>query len=400
MLAVEWLDPLFIGGHWVPQLIEYAGGEDVLGFAGEPSEVVDWEVAAATKPDLVLVMPCGRTADQARDEALDHYDKLAALGADRIIIAVEANAYFSRARPPPCRRPRAPQPPPAPHHRHPAARGQLARGAVGVRARRGDGRPASGAPRGRPESPGSGQRLRRRETTSRSRAARCLQRDRYAVPAGEGERCPWPTAGQLCPDRAVTTTRYPGAPASDNPDLRRCRLAGRRPAVGGSIRKPPRFRRSIGRLRPHDGRDAGVAVSLEQARLRQRAAPLPAHLEVERRNLGVECDHCYPRRTRRPRSGRPAPFYAFAYSFACLCPAQALGGRHRDRFQVPAALDGVLVEAADERRERFVGGGGATRGSARRREPRRSGYRRPSTGARTPRNRVASRRRSPARARR
>lgn len=98
VLAVEWLDPLFIGGHWVPQLIEYAGGEDVLGFAGEPSEVVDWEVAAATKPDLVLVMPCGRTADQARDEALDHHDKLAALGADRII-AVEANAYFSRPGP-------------------------------------------------------------------------------------------------------------------------------------------------------------------------------------------------------------------------------------------------------------------------------------------------------------
>lgn len=98
VLAVEWLDPLYIGGHWVPQLIEYAGGEDPLGLPGEPSEVFDWEVAKATEPDIVLVMPCGRTADEAREEALEHYDKLASLGADRII-AVEANAYFSRPGP-------------------------------------------------------------------------------------------------------------------------------------------------------------------------------------------------------------------------------------------------------------------------------------------------------------
>ncbi len=63
VLAVEWLDPLYIGGHWVPQLIDYAGGEDPLGLPGEPSEVFDWEVAKATEPDIVLVMPCGRTAE-------------------------------------------------------------------------------------------------------------------------------------------------------------------------------------------------------------------------------------------------------------------------------------------------------------------------------------------------
>ncbi|MBO9534922.1 MAG: ABC transporter substrate-binding protein [Solirubrobacteraceae bacterium] len=98
VLAIEWLDPLFIGGHWVPQMIDYAGGEDVLGMPGEPSEVFDWDVAKASEPDIVLIMPCGRTALEAREEALEHFGKLEQLGASRII-AVEANAYFSRPGP-------------------------------------------------------------------------------------------------------------------------------------------------------------------------------------------------------------------------------------------------------------------------------------------------------------
>ncbi len=98
VLAVEWLDPLFIGGHWVPQMIDYAGGEDVLGLPGEHSETMPWEVAAAASPDVVIVMPCGRGVDEAREEALGHWDKLAVLGADKIY-AVNASAYFSRPGP-------------------------------------------------------------------------------------------------------------------------------------------------------------------------------------------------------------------------------------------------------------------------------------------------------------
>ena len=98
VLAVEWLDPLFIGGHWVPQMIDYAGGEDVLGLPGEHSETVPWEVAQATKPDVVLVMPCGRSTEEAREEALEYWDQLSALGADKIY-AVNASAYFSRPGP-------------------------------------------------------------------------------------------------------------------------------------------------------------------------------------------------------------------------------------------------------------------------------------------------------------
>lgn len=98
VLAIEWLDPLFIGGHWVPQMIDYAGGQDVLGLPGEKSDVYPWEVAAATKPDVVFVMPCGRSVDEANDEALEHWDKIAALGADHVY-AVNASAYFSRPGP-------------------------------------------------------------------------------------------------------------------------------------------------------------------------------------------------------------------------------------------------------------------------------------------------------------
>lgn len=98
VLAVDWLDPLFVGGHWVPQMIDLAGGEDVLGMPGEPSVEQPWEVAIAAKPDVVIVMPCGRTTDQAYKEARLRWDQLAALGADRVI-AVDASAYFSRPGP-------------------------------------------------------------------------------------------------------------------------------------------------------------------------------------------------------------------------------------------------------------------------------------------------------------
>jgi iron complex transport system substrate-binding protein len=65
VVALEWLDPPFAAGHWTPQLIEFAGGDDVLGFAGEPSEEVTWEAVAAVAPDVVIVMPCGYDAEIA-----------------------------------------------------------------------------------------------------------------------------------------------------------------------------------------------------------------------------------------------------------------------------------------------------------------------------------------------
>lgn len=96
--ALEWLDPIYVAGHWTPQLIEYAGGIDVLGMAGEHSERRSWQEVAAAEPDVVVAMPCGYDAPRARQEALQYRSRLAGLGAGQIV-AVDASAYFSRPGP-------------------------------------------------------------------------------------------------------------------------------------------------------------------------------------------------------------------------------------------------------------------------------------------------------------
>ena len=96
--ALEWLDPVFVAGHWTPQLIEYAGGYDVLGMAGEHSEQRSWDDVRAARPEIVIVMPCGYDADRALEEAESYADELASLGARRVV-AVDAAAYFSRPGP-------------------------------------------------------------------------------------------------------------------------------------------------------------------------------------------------------------------------------------------------------------------------------------------------------------
>jgi iron complex transport system substrate-binding protein len=96
--ALEWLDPVFTAGHWTPQLIEYAGGFDVLGLPGEHSEQRSWDELREAQPEVVIVMPCGYDAERALEEAYDHIDELETLGARRIV-AVDAAAYFSRPGP-------------------------------------------------------------------------------------------------------------------------------------------------------------------------------------------------------------------------------------------------------------------------------------------------------------
>src|SRR4051812_21147000 len=96
--ALEWLDPVFIGGHWVPQMIELAGGEDVLGFAGEKSRTASWDELQAARPEIVVAMPCGYYAEQAAKETMEHAERLAALSPERVV-AVDAAAYFSRPGP-------------------------------------------------------------------------------------------------------------------------------------------------------------------------------------------------------------------------------------------------------------------------------------------------------------
>src|SRR5919201_2735009 len=75
--ALEWLDPVYVGGHWVPQLIDYAGGADLLGLPGEPSERRSWEEVAEARPAVVLVMPCGYDPDRALEQAHAYGGELA-----------------------------------------------------------------------------------------------------------------------------------------------------------------------------------------------------------------------------------------------------------------------------------------------------------------------------------
>lgn len=96
--ALEWLEPVYVAGHWTPQLIELAGGIDVLGMPGEHSERRTWEEVALAEPDVVVAMPCGYDAPRAHAEALRFGERLASLGAGEIV-AVDAAAYFSRPGP-------------------------------------------------------------------------------------------------------------------------------------------------------------------------------------------------------------------------------------------------------------------------------------------------------------
>ncbi|HEX8206050.1 MAG TPA: cobalamin-binding protein [Solirubrobacteraceae bacterium] len=96
--ALEWFDPVFVAGHWTPQLIEMAGGFDVLGFAGEHSEQTTWEMVKAAEPDVVIAMPCGYGAERAREEALLYAERLRDVGAGQVV-AVDAAATFSRPGP-------------------------------------------------------------------------------------------------------------------------------------------------------------------------------------------------------------------------------------------------------------------------------------------------------------
>jgi iron complex transport system substrate-binding protein len=92
VFVAEWLDPPFAAGHWVPEMVELAGGLEVLGRAGEPSYPTTWDAVRDQRPDLIVVAPCGFDARRGAAEARKH-----ALPGPAV--AVDANAYFSRPAP-------------------------------------------------------------------------------------------------------------------------------------------------------------------------------------------------------------------------------------------------------------------------------------------------------------
>jgi iron complex transport system substrate-binding protein len=95
--ALEWLDPIFVGGHWVPEMIRLAGGVDVLGESGGRSRTAEWAEVEAARPDVIVSMPCGYGLEQAVMETRADLDRLAANGTR--VGAVDASSYFSRPGP-------------------------------------------------------------------------------------------------------------------------------------------------------------------------------------------------------------------------------------------------------------------------------------------------------------
>ena len=92
VFVAEWTDPPFAAGHWVPEMIDAAGGEDVLGRGGEPSYPTTWAEVAALDPELVVIAACGFDAERGAEEARD-------LDLPAPAVAVDANAYYSRPAP-------------------------------------------------------------------------------------------------------------------------------------------------------------------------------------------------------------------------------------------------------------------------------------------------------------
>jgi iron complex transport system substrate-binding protein len=101
--ALEWLDPPFAGGHWVPEMIAAAGGTDALARPGDSSRRLTWEEIDAANPDVLVVMPCGFDEAGARTQLallkdLPAWQRLRAVRAGRVY-PVDANGCFSRPGP-------------------------------------------------------------------------------------------------------------------------------------------------------------------------------------------------------------------------------------------------------------------------------------------------------------
>ncbi|MGK2932043.1 MAG: ABC transporter substrate-binding protein [Solirubrobacterales bacterium] len=98
VVALEWLNPPFTGGHWVPEMIDLAGGIDLVGVAGGKSLETTWETLGELEADVIIVMPCGYHADEAERQAHDYLERIRTLS-PREVFAVDATASFSRPGP-------------------------------------------------------------------------------------------------------------------------------------------------------------------------------------------------------------------------------------------------------------------------------------------------------------
>ena len=101
--CLEWLDPLYAAGHWVPEMVAYAGGVDVLGTAGAPAKTVTWKQVCAARPDVLILMPCGFSIARTRKELASltkrpDWKTLPAVKTGQVFL-VDGPAYFNRPGP-------------------------------------------------------------------------------------------------------------------------------------------------------------------------------------------------------------------------------------------------------------------------------------------------------------
>ena len=101
--CIEWLSPLYVAGHWVPEMVQLAGGQDVLAQPGSPSRVVTWDEVLAAAPDVIIVMPCGFSVERTRTELFQLMQQPGQwrLSSDLVphTFLVDASSYFSRPGP-------------------------------------------------------------------------------------------------------------------------------------------------------------------------------------------------------------------------------------------------------------------------------------------------------------
>lgn len=103
VVCLEWLSPLYLAGHWIPEMIQIAGGQDVLAQPGSPSIMVTWDEVLEAAPDILIIMPCGFSVDRTRTELLqlmqqpDQWPVPPNLAQHTFL--VDASSYFSRPGP-------------------------------------------------------------------------------------------------------------------------------------------------------------------------------------------------------------------------------------------------------------------------------------------------------------
>ncbi len=101
--CIEWLDPIYVAGHWIPEMVELAGGRDGLGKKGMPSEKTPWERIARSAPEVIVLMPCGFEVERTMTELdllrrLPGWSDLPAVKKGNVF-AVNGSAYFNRSGP-------------------------------------------------------------------------------------------------------------------------------------------------------------------------------------------------------------------------------------------------------------------------------------------------------------